>query len=164
MEQQTFHLTLEFPDAPVLVFALFRIKANFQVGVCLDDFCIMTPAQFSRQCLDFWELQVISIPFPVFFFIFRSCPQTSLKLRVFFLLTAQIYILTMSYYDIFKKVKFRAFPIYAFKAYLLCEISILIYGGIWLFLGHEVVQFLVRFPVHGVFERCCVAGYAEGIE
>ena len=51
-------------------------------------------------------------------------------------------------------------PTYAFKAYLLCEISILIYGGIWLFLGHEVVQFLVRFPVHGVFERCCVAGYA----
>ena len=55
-------------------------------------------------------------------------------------------------------------PTYAFKAYLLCEISILIYGGIWLFLGHEVVQFLVRFPVHGVFERCCVAGSAEGFE
>ena len=55
-------------------------------------------------------------------------------------------------------------PTYAFKAYLLCEISILIYGGIWLFLGHEVVQFLVRFPVHGVFERCCVAGYAESFE
>jgi len=63
-----------------------------------------------------------------------------------------------------KNVKFRAFPTYAFKAYLLCEISILICCGIWLFLGHEVVQFLVRFPVHGVFERCCVAGYAEGIE
>ena len=46
----------------------------------------------------------------------------------------------------------EASPTYAFKAYLLCEISILIYGGIWLFLGHEVVQFLVRFPVHGVFE------------
>ena len=55
-------------------------------------------------------------------------------------------------------------PTYAFKAYLLCEISILIYGGIWLFLGHEVVQFLVRFPVHGVFERCSVAGCAEGFE
>ena len=42
---------------------------------------------------------------------FRSCPQTSLKLRVFFLLTAQIYILTMSYYDILmKNVKFWAFP------------------------------------------------------
>ena len=55
-------------------------------------------------------------------------------------------------------------PAYAFKAYLLCEISILICCGIWLFLGHEVVQFLVRFPVHGVFERCCVAGYAESFE
>jgi len=59
-------------------------------------------------------------------------------------------------------VKFRAFPTYAFKAYLLCGISILICGGIWLFLGHEVVLFLVRFPVHGVFERCGVAGGAEG--
>jgi hypothetical protein len=55
-------------------------------------------------------------------------------------------------------------PTYAFKAYLLCEISILICGGIWLFLGHEVVQFLVRFSVGSMFERCCVAGYAEGIE
>ena len=55
----------------------------------------------------------------------------------------------------------EASPTYASKAYLLCGISILIYGGIWLFLGHEVVQFLVRFPVHGVFERCGVAGYAE---
>jgi hypothetical protein len=56
----------------------------------------------------------------------------------------------------------EASPTHAFKAYLLCGISILIYGGIWLFLGHEVVQFLVRFPVHGVFERCGVAGGAEG--
>ena len=53
-------------------------------------------------------------------------------------------------------------PAHAFKAYLLCEISILIYGGIWLFLGHEVVQFLVRFPVGSMFERCRVAGGAEG--
>ena len=53
-------------------------------------------------------------------------------------------------------------PTHASKAYLLCEIGILIYGGIWLFLGLEVVQFLVRFPVHGVFERCGVAGGAEG--
>jgi hypothetical protein len=58
----------------------------------------------------------------------------------------------------------EASPTHAFKAYLLCGISILNYGGIWLFLGHEVVQFLVRFPVHGVFERCCVAGCAEGFE
>ena len=57
-----------------------------------------------------------------------------------------------------------ASPANAFKAYLLCEISILICCGIWLFLGHEVVQFLVRFPVHGVFERCCVAGGAKGFE
>ena len=63
-----------------------------------------------------------------------------------------------------KESEGEASPAYAFKAYLLCEISILIYCGIWLFLGHEMVQFLVRFPVHGVFERCCVAGYAEGIE
>ena len=58
----------------------------------------------------------------------------------------------------------EASPTYAFKAYLLCKISILICCDICLFLGHEVVQFLVRFPVHGVFGRCCVAGYAESFE
>jgi len=96
--------------------------------------------------------------------ILSLLPANKLEIAGLFC-SLQIYILAMSYYDILiKNVKFRASPAYAFNAYLLCEISILIYGGIWLFLGHEMVQFLVRFPVHGVFERCCVAGYAEGIE
>lgn len=63
-----------------------------------------------------------------------------------------------------KESEGEASPTYAFKAYLLCEISILIYGGIWLFLVHEVVQFLVRFSVGSMFERCGVAGGAEGFE
>ena len=51
-------LPFQLPHAPMGVLAFAYVEADFQRVVELEDFLVMAPTQFARQCRAIWEYRI----------------------------------------------------------------------------------------------------------